>query len=61
MSHCRRTSPPEPAFAPGNYPPYIPEQDVNLTSGTPRSTMDGIHDVPEGRRQPLKPGELRDR
>lgn len=25
------------------YPPYIPEQDMNTTSGMPRSTLDGIH------------------
>ena len=26
------------------YPPYIPEQDMNTSSGMPRSTVDGIHD-----------------
>ncbi len=26
------------------YPPYIPEQDMNTSSGMPRSTLDGIHD-----------------
>ena len=25
------------------YPPYIPEQDMNLTSGMPRSTLDNLH------------------
>ncbi|MGV7254595.1 DUF4226 domain-containing protein [Mycobacterium kansasii] len=38
--------PPAPAYDPsesGPYPPYIPETEMPLTSGTPRSTIDGIH------------------
>jgi hypothetical protein len=38
------------------YPPYIPEQDMNLTSGMPRSTLDGIHG--DGGVVITKPGEL---
>jgi hypothetical protein len=43
------------------YPPYIPEQDFNTSSGMPRSTVDGIHgtggDDPI-RWSPSYPGEL---
>lgn len=38
------------------YPPYIPEQDMNTSSGMPRSTLDGIHD--DGGVVIKKPGEL---
>jgi hypothetical protein len=38
------------------YPPYIPEQDMNTSSGMPRSTLDGIHD--DGGVIIKKPGEL---
>jgi hypothetical protein len=38
------------------YPPYIPEQDMNLASGMPRSTLDGIHD--DGGVVIRHPGEL---
>ena len=38
------------------YPPYIPEQDMNLTSGMPRSTLDRIHD--DGGVVIKEPGEL---
>lgn len=38
------------------YPPYIPEQDMNTSSGMPRSTLDGIHD--DGGVILKKPGEL---
>jgi hypothetical protein len=38
------------------YPPYIPEQDMNTSSGMPRSTLDGIHD--DGGVVIQKPGEL---
>lgn len=38
------------------YPPYIPEQDMNTSSGMPRSTLDGIHD--DGGVVIKQPGEL---
>lgn len=38
------------------YPPYIPEQDMNTSSGMPRSTLDGIHD--DGGVVIKPPGEL---
>lgn len=38
------------------YPPYIPEQDMNTSSGMPRSTLDGIHD--DGGVVIKEPGEL---
>jgi hypothetical protein len=38
------------------YPPYIPEQGMNTSSGMPRSTLDGIHD--DGDVVVQKPGEL---
>ncbi|MCI4675951.1 ABC transporter substrate-binding protein [Candidatus Mycolicibacterium alkanivorans] len=38
------------------YPPYIPEQDMNTSSGMPSSTLDGIHD--DGGVILQKPGEL---
>lgn len=38
------------------YPPYIPEQDMNTSSGMPRSTLDGIHD--DGGVIIKQPGEL---
>lgn len=38
------------------YPPYIPEQDMNTSSGMPRSTLDGIHD--DGGVILKPPGEL---
>lgn len=38
------------------YPPYIPEQDMNTSSGMPRSTLDGIHD--DGGVIIKRPGEL---
>lgn len=38
------------------YPPYIPEQDMNTSSGMPRSMLDGIHD--DGGVVLKPPGEL---
>jgi uncharacterized protein DUF4226 len=38
------------------YPPYIPEQDMNTSSGMPRSTLDGIHG--DGGVILKEPGEL---
>ncbi len=38
------------------YPPYIPEQDMNTSSGMPRSTLDKIHD--DGGVILKEPGEL---
>lgn len=45
-----------PESAVPQYPPYIPEQDMNTSSGTPRSTLDGIHD--DGGVVIKPPGEL---
>ncbi|WP_199178183.1 hypothetical protein [Mycobacterium hubeiense] len=47
------TPPPTPL---PQYPPYIPESQMDLDSGMPRSTLDGIHD--DGGVIIKKPGEL---